>query len=253
MIHTELTEKALIIAKKAHAGQVDKVGKPYIEHPINVAEKMNDELSVCVALLHDVVEDGGVTYDELAEEGFPEPVIEAVKLLTRDKSVSYTDYLERIKNSGNEMAIYVKLADMLHNADSSRYKIIDEEAKERTQKYVEAIIKLCNLSPFHYPNRIYLFTDDAMTVTAMFTFHCLTVSSDISDYAMGFSSEQQLEIRGGELNKFLKAIGVDGNNIEDIFERIKVLMKIREAAPTISDIERIASQNGIRFEKLHMY
>ena len=40
MLKTELTDKALEIAQKAHEGQVDKAGRPYIEHPIHVAESM---------------------------------------------------------------------------------------------------------------------------------------------------------------------------------------------------------------------
>lgn len=59
--HTYLTRKAFKIACEAHYKQTDKGGNPYIFHPYHVARQMTDEISVCVALLHDVVEDTGIT------------------------------------------------------------------------------------------------------------------------------------------------------------------------------------------------
>ena len=56
MIYTELTIKAMNLAYAAHHGQFDKGGVPYIFHPIHLAEQMDDEVSTCVALLHDTVE-----------------------------------------------------------------------------------------------------------------------------------------------------------------------------------------------------
>ena len=73
MIYTDLTNKALKIAYAAHDGQTDKAGMPYIFHPYHLAEQMDDEISVCVALLHDVAEDTDVTLDALAEI-FPQEV-----------------------------------------------------------------------------------------------------------------------------------------------------------------------------------
>ena len=71
MIYTVLTNKALQIAYEAHQGQVDKAGLPYIFHPFHLAEQMTDEISTCVALLHDVAEDTDVSLDDLARE-FPQ-------------------------------------------------------------------------------------------------------------------------------------------------------------------------------------
>ena len=77
MIYTELTNRAMRLAYDAHRGQVDKCGMPYIFHPFHLAEQMEDEISCCVALLHDVVEDTAVTLADL-EEQFPPAVTEAV-------------------------------------------------------------------------------------------------------------------------------------------------------------------------------
>lgn len=117
MIYTELTNKAMRIAYEAHNGQYDINGVPYIFHPYHVAERMTDEITVCVALLHDVVEDTGVTFEELEKE-FPEEVITALRLLTHEKGTDYVEYIMKIKD--NPVARAVKLADIEHNSDTSR-------------------------------------------------------------------------------------------------------------------------------------
>lgn len=117
MIYTTLTNKAMVIAYNAHHGQVDKQGIPYVFHPFHVAEQMTDELSACVALLHDVVEDSDVTLDDLARE-FPAEIIEALALLTHDESVPYLEYIKAL--ASNELARAVKRADLEHNLDGTR-------------------------------------------------------------------------------------------------------------------------------------
>ena len=59
MIYTALTKKAMRIAFEAHKEQTDKTGIPYIYHPTYLAEQMDDEVTTCVARLHDVIEDKG--------------------------------------------------------------------------------------------------------------------------------------------------------------------------------------------------
>ena len=138
MIYTELTNKALRIAYDAHAGQLDKCGSPYIAHPLHVAEQMNDEASTCVALLHDVVEDSAVTLDDLARD-FPPEVIEGIRLMTHDPGVDYLDYVRAIK--GNPLAKMVKLADLAHNSDETRFAgrpVAPEELERRRRKYAAA-------------------------------------------------------------------------------------------------------------------
>ena len=117
MIYTPLTGKAMKLAYKAHHGQFDYNGIPYIFHPIHLAEQMDDEISCCAALLHDVVEDTDITMEELSRE-FPPEVIDAVKLLTHDDTTPYFDYVRAIK--ANPIARKVKLADLTHNSDQSR-------------------------------------------------------------------------------------------------------------------------------------
>jgi len=118
MVYTEMTKKAMRIAYEAHHGQVDKSGVPYVFHPLHLAESMEDEISCCVALLHDVVEDTDITLEDLAQV-FPAEVVEAVALLTHAEDVDYFDYVRKIKT--NPIAKTVKLADLAHNMDASRF------------------------------------------------------------------------------------------------------------------------------------
>ena len=117
MVYTEMTSRALRLAYEAHRGQADKSGVPYIFHPAHLAEQMEDEVSCCAALLHDVVEDTSVTLADL-EGQFPPAVTEAVKLLTHDDALPYEDYVRAI--AANPVARWVKLADIAHNSDQSR-------------------------------------------------------------------------------------------------------------------------------------
>ncbi len=117
MIYTVLTNKAMRIAYSAHHGQVDYNGIPYIFHPIHLAEQMEDEISCCAALLHDVVEDTAVTMEDLASE-FPEEVMALLRLLTHEEGVPYFDYVRKIK--ANPIAVKIKPADIAHNSDQTR-------------------------------------------------------------------------------------------------------------------------------------
>lgn len=134
MIYTELTIKAMNLAYSAHHGQFDKGGVPYIFHPIHLAEEMDDEISTCVALLHDTVEDTDVTLEQLAQV-FPGEVVEAVALLTHPEDVEYFDYIRAIRQ--NPIAVKVKLADLAHNGDHKR--ICNQGNQERRRaKYAAA-------------------------------------------------------------------------------------------------------------------
>ena len=98
MIYTELTVKAMKTAYSAHHGQTDKCGVPYVFHPFHLAEQMNDEYTVCAALLHDVAEDTDITLEQLAED-FPQPIINALRLLTHDDDTDYLVYIRNIKSN----------------------------------------------------------------------------------------------------------------------------------------------------------
>lgn len=137
MIYSELTKKAILLAYRAHEGQKDRSGLPYILHPVHLAEQMTTEDSCVVAMLHDVLEDTDMTEEDLREEGFTERQIEAVKLLTRTEEEDYFEYVRRIRE--NDLACAVKLADLAHNMDRTRLPEYSEKDEARYEKYQKAV------------------------------------------------------------------------------------------------------------------
>lgn len=137
MIYTDQTRKAMQIAYRAHHGQVDKSGVPYLYHPIHLAEQMNDEVTVTAALLHDVLEDSPMTAEELCAAGISQQVVDAVVLLTRPPEMPYLDYVEQIRN--NPIARAVKCADLRHNCDPSRLPDPPDGWREKRELYQKAL------------------------------------------------------------------------------------------------------------------
>lgn len=132
MIYTDLTKKALHLAFKHHKNDVDKAGMPYIYHIYHVASKMDDEYSICVALLHDIVEHRHLTLKDLQTQ-FPFEITEAVRLLTPDDTLSYPDYIRRIKTS--PLATKVKIEDIKHNMTLTRLNKVTKADNLRVEKY----------------------------------------------------------------------------------------------------------------------
>jgi (p)ppGpp synthase/HD superfamily hydrolase len=118
---SKLVKLADDLAERYHAGQTDKQGKPYIDHPRRVATFLAFEPDNvrAAALLHDVLEDTDATEEVLRAEGIPDDVIDLVKLLTRDKGEeSYAAFIDRISDS--TIASRIKIADLLDNTDPNR-------------------------------------------------------------------------------------------------------------------------------------
>ncbi len=137
MIYTEQTRTAMRIAYRAHHGQLDKSGVPYVFHPIHLAEQMQEEALVTAALLHDVLEDTDITVEELRQQGIAEEVLEALQLLTHEPTVPYLEYVEQLAE--NQIARTVKLADLHHNSDCSRMPSQDADTVKRCCQYEQAI------------------------------------------------------------------------------------------------------------------
>lgn len=128
--------KAVLIAFKAHKGQRDKGGKPYILHPLNVALKVHGKDARIVALLHDVIEDSNIKIEDLYKV-FDVHICEAVACITKKDGISYDDYIKRVKS--NELARIVKISDMRHNSNLNRLKTISSRDIIRKNKYLDAI------------------------------------------------------------------------------------------------------------------
>lgn len=126
-------ERAIQIAAEAHAGQIDKAGQPYILHPLRVMLRMENEHERIVAVLHDVIEDTSVTLAQLAAEGFPAIVIDAVHELTKLLGESRLSAATRVAR--NPIALAVKLADNSDNMDMSRIAQPTAKDMARLEEY----------------------------------------------------------------------------------------------------------------------
>ena len=143
MIYTDATKKALKLMCEKHRDQMDRSGLPYILHPFHVAERMDDEESTIVALLHDIVEDTDTTFEDLEGCGFSEKVIAALRLMTHEEGVDYYDYVKMIGT--NPLARKVKIADLEHNMQLGRLDKVREKDRERFEKYKTCHEYLCTL------------------------------------------------------------------------------------------------------------
>lgn len=133
-------ERAIALAATVHAGQRDKAGAPYILHPLRMMLKMKSVEAQMAAVLHDVVEDCGVTSALLVYEGFPTAVVEAVGALTKrivnGAEEPYDEFIQRAAQ--NPIARMVKLADLEDNMDLSRIAQPTQKDFERIEKYKAA-------------------------------------------------------------------------------------------------------------------
>ncbi|MDQ3105174.1 MAG: HD domain-containing protein [Actinomycetota bacterium] len=138
-----VTSRAHRIAEQAHAGQTDKAGEPYIEHPRRVAAAVAHLgwEAEAAAVLHDVIEDSDHTADSLVAATIPRNVATVVALLTRRRAVAPADYYAAIRR--DPVALAVKLADVADNADPARLSRLDGSTQDRLRsKYAAAVAAL---------------------------------------------------------------------------------------------------------------
>ncbi|MCQ4166333.1 HD domain-containing protein [Tahibacter harae] len=133
-------ERAIEIAARAHAGQVDKAGAPYILHPLRLMLTLQGAHERMAAVLHDVVEDTPLTFEDLQREGFPPAVVDAVRALTKLPGEGRIAAAHRA--AANPIARAVKLADVGDNMDLRRIPAPTEKDFARLKEYeqVRAIL-----------------------------------------------------------------------------------------------------------------
>lgn len=134
---SDLVQRAKELAHRAHAGQVDKAGRPYIEHVARVAAAVADDPEAeAVAWLHDVLEDS-VSFNLEVFESFPAKIWLSVMRLTRVGWQAPSDYYRTVRRS--PLARRVKLADIADNADEARLALLDAKTAARLRrKYAKA-------------------------------------------------------------------------------------------------------------------
>ncbi|MGE0233595.1 MAG: phosphohydrolase [Flavobacteriaceae bacterium] len=101
------------LAETAHKGQRDKTGAPYIDHVRRVSAAVMPGEERVVALLHDVLEKGGMTEEDLSAAGLPATIRAAVDAMTRRRGESDEAFVRRA--AANELALPVKKADLEDN------------------------------------------------------------------------------------------------------------------------------------------
>ena len=136
-----ILDRAKAIATSAHEGQVDKAGKPYIEHPMRVMNMGKTVEEKIAGVLHDVVEDSDWTFEMLENEGIPKDVMDALRCVTKlSEDEDYDHFIERVKT--NPLAVKVKLNDLKDNMDITRLGEVTEKDLTRLNKYIRAYRQL---------------------------------------------------------------------------------------------------------------
>lgn len=135
--------RAIQLAAVYHAGQFDKMGKPYILHPLRVMTSLGLDVTDShriVAVLHDAIEDTELTAEMLREEGYTEEVITAILLLTKPEDkygFDEDEYYRKIMQ--NTLARPVKIRDLEDNMDYRRLRNklkLEEKDLKRIANYV---------------------------------------------------------------------------------------------------------------------
>lgn len=126
-------------------GITDKGGNPYIDHLVSVASRVDTIEEKVTALLHDIKEDRDYTSDMLRAKGVSENIIEAVDILTRRRTETYMEYINRVVSTNNLIAIRVKKSDLEDNMDLGRIdKCTEEDHRRVFKRYIPAYTLIVN-------------------------------------------------------------------------------------------------------------
>jgi hypothetical protein len=130
-------EKARAIATAAHLNQFDKGGKPRLNHVLYVGDQFSDETRKIVGYLHDTIEDSKLFTVETLRATFGNDIANAVDAISRRDGEQYFDYIARCKK--NSIAREVKIEDLKHNMDRSRWPEMPDSYYKREVKALEKL------------------------------------------------------------------------------------------------------------------
>ncbi len=124
--------RAYYIARAAHYGQFDKGGQSRLCHVQHVGDQFGDPTFIIVGYLHDTLEDSPLTSYEAIKKMFGDEIANAVWAITRNPEETYFEYIDRCKQ--NSIARRVKIEDLKHNMDRSRWPEMPDSYYEREVK-----------------------------------------------------------------------------------------------------------------------
>ena len=139
MAYSTDIEAARAVATRAHEGQTDKAGLPYITHPMRVAGRLTAPEAQVVGWLHDTVEDTSLTLSDIEAQFGPETAA-AVDAISRREGERWSDYIERVR--ANPVATEVKISDLIDNSNLSRIPVVTMKDVKRQAKYNKALKRL---------------------------------------------------------------------------------------------------------------
>lgn len=139
MAYSTDIEAAKSLATKAHEGQTDKAGLPYITHPERVASRLSTPEAQVVGWLHDTVEDTPLTLSDISKKFGPETAA-AVDAISRRDGEKWSDYIDRV--AANPMARQVKISVLVDNSNLTRIPHVTLKDVKRQAKYNKALKKL---------------------------------------------------------------------------------------------------------------
>ena len=139
MAYSTDIEAAKALATKAHSGQSDKAGLPYITHPARVAERLESPEVKVVGWLHDTVEDTALTVADISNQFGPETAA-AVEAVSRRDGEAWEDYIDRV--AANPVARAVKISDLIDNSNLGRIPRVTLKDVKRQARYNNALKRL---------------------------------------------------------------------------------------------------------------
>lgn len=142
--HDTLWHKAYKLAEKYHEGQVDKAGSPYMEHLLKVSSTVVTLDEQVVALLHDILEDTSCSATDLVCYGIPERLVTSIEAMSRKSGEQYSEFIKRVKK--DPIARIVKLADLEHNMDETRFKDPSTYPESLKKRYLKAKQELLDVT-----------------------------------------------------------------------------------------------------------
>lgn len=249
--------QTLDFIKKAHGDQL--YGKlPYWTHPRAVAmtgkkvfgSKFNSD-AVKVAFLHDVVEDTSIGLDELAKLDFNPQVIQAVGLLTKDKTLAYSQNIERIISSGNPLAMMVKYADNYENFTGDKSSWDPKRAASSQKKYLASLNMLGDkLGVAHHVGEDYDPNDIPPGPETKPTMPAGTVKVDVSDvydwYKLGRNISNLDQVDPSQFGKGPPSTIMAFGSEEEEHKYIAALKKLKLTTTDIDPVDPNQPKGMIR-------